>query len=110
MSRIETELTRIRKILEKSSPALAEERERNIKQDIERGDAFVIFANLLTPEEEGPHVDEKTAAENRAKERIFLQVKTLDLPQDRKVKVIFQTVEDRENDELLHLLHQRTRK
>lgn len=80
----------------------------SIKRDIKKGDATVIIANLLTPED-GHHVDGKTAAENRSKERIFFQVKTLQLPQNRTVKVIFQSVEDRENDELLHLLHQRTR-
>lgn len=109
MSRIDAELQRIRELLQKNYPSSIEEQVHDIKRDFERGDAFYIFANLLTPEEEGPHVDEKTAEENRKKERIFLQIKTLDLPQDRKVKVIFQTIEDRENDELLHLLHKRTR-
>ncbi len=112
MSRIDVELGRIRKILQqnyKDVPGWAEREELNIKNDVKRGEAWVLFANLFTPEE-GHEVDEKTAAENRSKERIFFQVKTLPLPQNRTVKVIFQSVEDRENSELLHLLHQKTKK
>jgi len=113
MSRIDTELGRIRKVLQqnfKDLPGRAEEEELSIKKDIKRGDAFVLIANLLTPEEGHTDIDEITAAENRSKERIFLQVKTLSLPQNRKVKVIFQSIEDRENDELFHLLHKKARK
>lgn len=113
MSRIDVELGRIRKILQhnfQGVPGRAEEEELRIKQDIKRGNAFVILANLLTPEEDGVDVDEKTATKNRSKERIFLEVKTLPLPQNRAVKVIFQSVEERENNELLHMLHQKAKK
>ncbi len=113
MSRINTELARIGKILQnnfRDVKGRADEEMAMIKADIKRGDAEIIMGGFIKPEKGCEVYQKNLEEENLKKERIFLLVKTLPLPQNRDVKVIFQTMEERDNEELLHLLHKKTSK
>ena len=93
MSRTEAELGRIKTILRRVFPD-PERRaliEGALYEDIERGTAELIIVG------------------NETQERIYFLVKTLELPQKRSVKVIFQTMAEKDNQELLHLLYRQTR-